>query len=135
MSFTVLKSVWKLYGKFAEDDIRTGKYPAYKASGMAYVRFASEERELFKLLFMRDRSGGEQESTDEIPEIVEYLSKTLGISRDEARFFHLEMWICVHGIATLIATGYRSFDEEMVSEIITDNYRGLKHRTEEKHGK
>ena len=33
-----------------------GKYPPYKASGMAYIRFAKEEKELFKLLFMRDRS-------------------------------------------------------------------------------
>lgn len=28
----------------------------YKAMGMAYIRFATEEKELFKLLFMRDRS-------------------------------------------------------------------------------
>ncbi len=32
------------------------EFPKYKASGMAYIRFAREERELFKLLFMRDRT-------------------------------------------------------------------------------
>ena len=35
-------------------------YPPYKAMGMGYIRFAAEERELFRLLFMRDRSGEEK---------------------------------------------------------------------------
>ena len=39
-----------------------GRYPPYKASGMAYIRFAREEKELFKLLFMCDRSGDPEES-------------------------------------------------------------------------
>ena len=40
-----------------EEEIKSGRYVPYKASGMAYIRFAKEEKELFKLLFMRDRSG------------------------------------------------------------------------------
>ena len=45
-----------LYQNYLREDMAKGKYPPYKASGMAYIRFAKEERELFKLLFMRDRS-------------------------------------------------------------------------------
>ena len=40
-----------LYQNYLREDMAKGKYPPYKASGMAYIRFAKEERELFKLLF------------------------------------------------------------------------------------
>ncbi|MGM9607903.1 MAG: TetR family transcriptional regulator [Oscillospiraceae bacterium] len=37
----------KLYQSFLQRDMSSGEYPAYKGSGMAYIRFAQEERELF----------------------------------------------------------------------------------------
>ena len=40
-----------LYQNYLQEDMAKGKYPPYKASGMAYIRFAKEERELFRLLF------------------------------------------------------------------------------------
>ena len=53
----VIRYAGETYGRFVAEDMASGKYPPYKASGMAYIRFAAEERELFKLLFMRDRTG------------------------------------------------------------------------------
>ena len=46
-----------LYQSYLTEDMAAGKYPPYKASGMGYIRFAREEKELFKLLFMSDRMG------------------------------------------------------------------------------
>ena len=43
-----------LYETYMQQEIESGKYPVYKASGMAYIRFAKEEKELFKLLYMCD---------------------------------------------------------------------------------
>ena len=45
-----------LCNQYMEREVASGKYPAYKANGMAYIRFAKEEKELFRLLYMRDRS-------------------------------------------------------------------------------
>lgn len=42
--------------------------------------------------------------------------------------FHLEMWAYVHGIATMMATGYLELDTELVSEMMTDAYQGMKNR-------
>ena len=50
----VAESAYKLYLSFLKKESESGKYPQYKAFGMAYIRFAKEERELFKFLFMRD---------------------------------------------------------------------------------
>ena len=46
----------RIYQKYIKSEIDSKKHPEYKATGMAYIRFAKEEKELFKLLFMRDRS-------------------------------------------------------------------------------
>lgn len=124
-----------LYQSYLQADMAAGKYPPYKASGMAYIRFAREERELFKLLFMCDRSG--EAVTDEresIRPLLDIIEKNLGISEDEALFFHLEMWVCVHGVATMVATSYLNWDEAAVSRILTDAYQGLKHRYGDKGG-
>ena len=53
----VIVRAYELYRAYLAREMSSGNYPPYKASGIAYIRFAKEERELFKLLFMRDRSG------------------------------------------------------------------------------
>ncbi len=97
--------------------------------GMAYIRFAKEEKELFKLLFMRSRETDDEEGSSEDFELaVSLIQKNLGISREKARLFQLEMWIYVHGMATMIATSYFELDKDMISNILTDAYEGLKKR-------
>lgn len=118
-----------LYQNYLREDMAKGKYSPYKASGMAYIRFAKEERELFKLLFMRDRSREKiEENKEEIRPIMQLIQQNLGISEDEAYLFHLEMWLYVHGIATMIATSYLDWDDEFISRVLTDAYMGLKYR-------
>ncbi len=52
----IIDAANEIYQSFRQEEISSGKYVPYKAGGMAYIRFASEEKELFKLLFIRDRS-------------------------------------------------------------------------------
>ena len=46
--------------------------------------------------------------------------------------FHLEMWIYVHGIAVMVATSYLDWDWEMISEMMTDAYQGMRERYQKK---
>ena len=125
----VMLSAFNLYQNYLQEDMSKGKYPPYKASGMAYIRFAKEEKELFKLLFMRDRRNEAiEENREEIRPLIDLIQQNLGIGEDEAYLFHLEMWIYVHGIATMIATSYLDWDDEFISRVITDAYMGLKQR-------
>lgn len=51
---------------------------------MAYIRFAREERELFKLLFMCDRSGEAiGEDRDTIRLLLEIIQRNLDIDEDD----------------------------------------------------
>lgn len=125
----VIKAADQLYQSYIKNDMASGQYPPYKASGMAYIRFAKEEKELFKLLFMRNRSGEQiTESMDEIKPLIRIIQENIGLSEEEAYLFHLEMWIYVHGIATMIATSYLEWNWERVSRMLTDGYEGLKSR-------
>lgn len=129
----VIAAANKLYQSYLKKGISDGKFPPYKASGMAYIQFAKEEKELFKLLFMRDRTGEKiEENREEVRYILNIIMKNLNIGEDEAYLLHLELWLYVHGIATMIATGYLDWDTEFISRALTDAFEGLKHRfTEE----
>ncbi len=122
-----------LYESYIFGDMQKGQYPPYKASGMAYIRFAREERELFKLLFMCDRTDNPPVGDrDALRPILSILQEKMGISEDEAYLLHLEMWVYVHGIATMIATGFLAWDEAFISNSLTDLYQGMALRIREK---
>lgn len=127
----VVSSANEIYKSYSEREMAQGKYPVYKASGMAYIGFAKAEKELFKLLFMRDRSsetiGDDSFESDKILDIVQ---SNLGVSKETAKLFHLEMWVYVHGVASMFATGYLGLDESLVSRMLTDVYLGLVGRYE-----
>lgn len=117
------------YQSYLQADMASGKYPPYKASGMAYIRFARQERELFRLLFMRDRTGETiAEDRDSIRPLIQLIQRNCGVTEEEAYRFHLEMWVYVHGIATMVATGYLDWQEDFISETLSDVYQGLRYR-------
>ena len=127
LRLAVVEKADSICQEYARREAESGEFPAYKASGMAYIRFAKEERELFKLLYMRDRSGEPLViQTDFSDEIKSMVQSNTGLDADTAKLFHLEMWAYVHGIATMFATGFVALDWELVSRMLTDAYQGLR---------
>lgn len=119
---------YELYLSFIKNEVESGKYPQYKSFGMAYIRFAKEEKELFKLLFMRDRRGEETEYSLDFEASVIMIMKANGVSKEKAELMHMEMWAFVHGIATMFATSFLSLEWELVSDMLTDVYQGIRSR-------
>lgn len=128
----VLKASYALSCTRMQELMESGEYPPYKASGIAYIRFAKEEPELFKLLYMRDRSNESFDDKIYMKPLMEEVQKNLDLSEDDAYLFHLEMWIFVHGIAVMTATSYLEWDMDKVSEVLSDAYMGLKYRFSER---
>lgn len=124
----VITDAYALYLDFIKIEVESGKYPEYKAFGMAYIRFAMEEKELFKLLFMRDRTGEDLSPPPDFERSVEIISKLNGISIEIARLIHLETWACVHGIATMIVTSFLPLELDLISNMISDVYLGVRTR-------
>ena len=114
------------FEKYKKNEIEKKEYPEYKAIGMAYIRFAKEEKNLFKLLFMRDRSSEKDIEELSISDEINIITKNLSLSETDATHFHMKMWIMMHGFATMIATGYLDLDFETISKITSDVYNGLR---------
>jgi len=101
----VNNSIYEVYLSYMNSAL--GKENAYKELGLSYIRFAKENPEFFKLLFMRetnydvygfitsDRSG------DMVIDAGTLMTK---LSHDEQIKFHTKVWILTHGIACLLAT-------------------------------
>ncbi len=130
----VLEAAYCIYADFLKKEAESGNYPEYKAYGMAYIRFAMEERELFKLLFMRDRTGEDDSIAPDFEKSVQIIMNTNHISKEKATLIHLETWTCVHGIGVIIATSFLSFEWDLISDMISDVYLGIRarHLSEEK---
>lgn len=127
LRFAVVEKAIDIYDEYIQNEIDRGKYPEYKASGMAYIRFAKEERELFKLLFMCDRTNENSSDSIEFGNKIETIVyNSTGLNNTDAKIFHLEMWAYVHGIATMFATGFIDLEWELVSRMLTDAYQGLR---------
>ena len=122
------------YDVFLAEEAENGKYPRYKAFGMAYIRFAKEEKELFRLLFMCDRRGRELTPTADFEESVKLIMQANGVTRATAQLMHLELWACAHGIGTMLATSFLTLDWELISQMLSDVYQGIRarHGLEEK---
>lgn len=122
----VLAAINDLYVDFLKKEIATGKYPAYKASGIGYVNFAKKEPELFKALFMRSRKNADGKKEDEeFNGIARKISEAHNIPYEKARKFHLIMWLIVHGAATQSATEYLTLSESEISDILTETFNAL----------
>jgi len=121
----VIAKVGEYYNKYFDEHIKRQDVPPYKASGLTYIQFAEDEKEFFKLLFMRDRTGEQvQESDHSFDVAVKMIMTATGLDYATANKIHLEMWIFAHGIATIIATSYLDLKDEMISEFLTDAYQG-----------
>lgn len=127
----VIAGAYDLYLGFLKKEAEKGEYPPYKSFGMAYIRFAKEEKELFKALYMRQRREDTSYEALHFGAPMEQLvEENTGLSGDRMKLFHLEMWAYVHGIAVMFATGFLDLEWELVSQMLTDAYQGLKKQYE-----
>ncbi len=129
----IIKTAYEKFMEYTLNYKPPKDYPKYKNTGLAYVSYAKNEPELFKLLFMRHRSSEEySENDDSNKPVISIIKGATELSEDEAELFHNEMWIFVHGIATMVATDYMQLSDEAVSDMLTDIYQGLLKRFLEK---
>ena len=103
--------------------------PRYKACGLTLLRFANEERALYRLLFLSDivrvanaRACLEETASRAHEAVIAVTGYPLEIARD----FHRHMFIFTQGMASLIATGCVPYDEAYCSIMLDDEYTALR---------
>lgn len=105
--------------------------PAYKKRGMQWVKFASEEKQLFRMLFM-ERVIPDSDFDHAIRAIpfgkdrdINIIMRDYRASAAQAEFIFSQMWIYTYGLCTLSATGVCEFCEDEVSARLSTVFGGL----------
>lgn len=100
--------------------------------GLAYIAFAREEKNLFKLIFMSDGFHGRNITNiirdDENQEIIRMVADATGLNTANATRLFGGIWLTTHGIASMVATNLCDFSEEQITELLTDSFLGMKLR-------
>jgi len=116
-----LEAIKTLYYEYMQTGAREPQ--AYRGMGLAYIRFARDYPNYFKLLFM----GKTDLSADAIIEaddsndgIIEHGMQMTGFDSATQKAFHLKAWIFTHGLATMVATGTVQFDQAEIDRLLTE---------------
>lgn len=124
----VYKKMYQKYQEYLMSGI--SKEHPYKQMGLAYIRFAKDYPEFFKLIFMQKTNLNAETFviSDAIGKDVIGVGRTLtGLSYEDQKKFHVKVWIFTHGIACLVATNTVKFTEEEIEKLLTDTVREMLH--------
>lgn len=115
----VAEQLYNIYVQYTKRFM--GEEMAYRNIGLAYIHFAKEYPNFFKLLFMSESRLTPDNflRKDEAGETAIRSGQRLtGFEADEQREFHLKVWMLTHGIAVLIATKTVDFSDEKIEELL-----------------
>jgi hypothetical protein len=97
---------------------------------MAYIKFAQDEPQLFRLLFMTKPKESITvpsmvDKFNEVCNISDSIEGPYGMDKDEAARLFQHMWIYTHGIATMCVNGLCTYTQEEISERLTEVFVAL----------
>ena len=101
------------------------RYSRYSSYGMGFVKFAAEEKQLFRWLYLEGKQLGPYQNDVLLPEVIAVIVEEFGYSEDVARRFHQDMIYFSYGLAILANTGHLHLTETELREAFRREFRGL----------
>ena len=102
--------------------LSTAPHGRYEAFGMGFVRFAREEKGLYRFLFLSERNVDFLDPF--FDDIVAEMCSLYHMSRETACAFHRDMAVFSYGLGTLVNTGWNLSDKE-ISEAFKREFLAL----------
>lgn len=122
----VFSEIYKLYQKYMLEGAKEEK--AYKGMGLAYIHFAKNYPNYFKILFMNKSNLTPQtfiENDNAGNKIIEQGMKFTGFTYEEQKKFHLKVWIFTHGLATLVATNTVNISNQEIDDLLATTVKEM----------
>ncbi len=96
------------------------KHPFFGV-GMQYIRFAREEPELYRLLFLtREPEYNAMKAMRHLQKIVRpTIMNIYHVTAEEADLYFRNLWLVSHGLAVLIVTGGCDYSDREIGQILT----------------
>lgn len=128
LNIELYKKIEKYFYKYLMDNMND-KMPLYKQVGVNYIKFAKEETNLFKILFMSKYDLLPKEFISKDDEDYKELTKIIKIStnlnEEDISSFHIKMWLFAHGIATLVATNTIKLTDNQTKDLLSKEFQAL----------
>lgn len=102
-----------------------GLYSRYSAYGIGFVRFAEQEKQLFRWLYLEDGQNGRHQDDVLMPEIIKTICCEYGYDRTVAEKFHHDMVIYSYGLAILMNTGHLSMTDDQLVAAFQRQFKAL----------
>ena len=117
----------ELHTKQVRDSLRIheGNDSCYSSYGMGFVKFAAEEKQLFRWLYLEGKQQGAYQKDIFISEVIEVIKNEFGYSEDVARRFHRDMTYYSYGLAILANTDHLNLTETELREAFRREFRAL----------
>ena len=117
----------EMHKKRVSDSLRAceGTDTRYSSYGMGFVRFAAEEKQLFRWLSLEGRQSGPYSADVLYSEIIGVVVDEFGYSEEVARRFHRDMLYFTYGLAILANTDHLNLTEYELREAFRREFRAL----------
>lgn len=142
MKTEFLDYAFEYYNRYVENYKKSENTKACLLFPLSYIKFAKEETNLFRLLFINDMDLDMTEANDFYRELgnaekAEAFSQMIGAEPEWGKEIFLDLFLYSHGIAVLTATGKLSFDsrnlEKMLQNFLSAYVNQKKERAEISH--
>ena len=88
--------------------------------GMQYIRFAREEPALYRLLFLSETANTAADTMQRLQTMVcPALRRIYRLTGEEAEVYFRDLWLVVHGLATLIVNGGCPYSDREIGQLLT----------------
>lgn len=114
----LVNQVYKQYKEYVYES-KKSKAP-YLSAGISYIKFAKERRNFFNLLFINTLEDSVEDPT--LDYVYELVAKKTELSVESIKDFHFNMWVYVHGLATMVYTGLIDYNEQKIEELLKNQY-------------
>ena len=117
----------ELHTQRVRDSLRAheGSDSRYSSYGMGFVKFAAEEKQLFRWLYLEGHQLGPYQNDVLLPEIIAVIVEEFGYSEEVARRFHQDMTYFTYGLAILANTDHLRLTEPELREAFRREFRAL----------
>ena len=107
----------------------TDEKTAYRQTGINYIKFAKEEKNLFKILFMNESKDIPSDfifdDSDGFNNLKKIIKDTTNLNENDIESFHTKMWFFTHGIATLVASDTIELDDNQIQKLLISEFQAL----------
>ena len=117
----------EMHTKHVRDSLKAheGNDSRYSSYGMGFVKFAAEEKQLFRWLYLEGKQLGPYRNDVLLPEVIDVIVDEFGYNEDTARRFHQDMIYFSYGLAILANTDHLHLTESELREAFRREFRAL----------